>query len=462
MNIPAPPGKQYLPYQLKGIRYALGGRGTIIADEMGLGKTVQAIGVINASPRARVLIICPAFLRLNWQAELKEWLTSYHEVQIISFNAADTVDGDDRDELVQTWDILIVDEAHYIKNPEAKRAQAVERLAQRAKKVLLLTGTPMENRPIELWQLLKIACPEKWNTVIRGLPVIAPDRKKSHPGEGPAFWQFAERYCDLKRVTYQVRGRRKQAWDFGGASNLEELQARLRNTCMVRRLKKDVLPDLPIKRRQLIVLESDADDSDLFPNLDDSNYLDIVERLTIGKAYFDEWSKRRHEQALDKVDSCVRFIGDALDESEKLIVFAHHTDVVTRLWECINAELIDCQFAMRITGETPMGERNVIVNAFQTNPKCRVIVGSIGAMGVGFTLTAASHVIFAELDPVPGRMTQAEDRAHRIGQRDSVLVQHLVSNGSLCARMARILVRKQEVLTAALDRADAALAYSEP
>jgi len=455
IDIPAPPGMEYLPYQLKGIRYALGGRGTIIADEMGLGKTVQAIGVINATPdpgMLNVLIVCPAGLKLNWWKEIDRWLVtsckisvaSYHEVNAIALALACAHD--------QGIDILIVDEAHYIKNPESKRAQRIETIAQHSKRILLLTGTPMENRPIELWQLLKIACPEKWNQSTDWPPyVLHAEKRASHPGEGPSFWHFAERYCGLKKVKWQVGDTIRSAFDFGGASNLEELSQKLRATCMVRRLKRDVLQDLPDKRRQLIVLESKVDDSDLYPNLSDESYFDVLAKLTKDKVAFAEWSTRRHKQALEKIDACLRFIGDALDETQKLIVFAHHSDVITNLRIGIDCEFSENAYSVCITGNTPLSERQEAVDAFQNDPQCRVIVGSIGAMGVGWTLTASDHIIFCELDPVPGRLTQAEDRAHRIGQKRPLLIQHLVSNGSLCARMAHIVVRKQAVLSKVLD-----------
>lgn len=468
MMIPAPPGKEYLPYQLKGIRYALGGRGTLFADEMGLGKTVEAIGVINALSNGRndlnVVIICPAFLRLNWHIELDEWMVNSCKVDVISYHQAGALALEARTNrgLPGSIDVLIIDEAHYIKNPDAQRTKDVTEIAQYATKVLALTGTPAENCPIELWSILKVVCPEKWNRETEWPAwIMGPDRKKSHPGEGPSFWRFAERYCNLRYVEYVTRSGTHKALDFGGASNLDELAGLLRKTCMVRRLKRDVLQELPDKRRQLIVLPSTSDDSDLFPGLDDDSYFDVLRRLTEDKVAFHEWSKRRHEQALAKVDASIRFIGDALEETRKLIVFAHHQDVIDVLRDGIGCEIAANERVVSITGKTPMAERQQSVDCFQNDPSCRVIVGSLGAMGVGFTLTAADHVICVELDPVPGRMTQAEDRAHRIGQRKSLLVQHLVANGSLCARIARILVRKQAVLSRLLDKGSAGLVYRE-
>lgn len=445
MNIPAPPGKTYLPYQLKGIRYALGARGTLIADEMGLGKTVQAIGVLNGTVGGNAVIVAPAGLRTNWENELASWrVSSAPHTVVHSYHSAESL-------LPGQFETLIIDEAQYCKNPSSKRSQVMQALAKSAKRVIALTGTPIENRPIEIWPLLQIVCPEVWD---RPDPLkdiqLSSEKRKTHPGQGPAFWDFASRYCDLKRTSFKYGRATRSAWDFSGSSNLGELQKRLRETCMVRRLKKDVLPELPPKRRQIVVLPTEGiDDDALLPELTEGNYEESVKRLfKPDTVLFTEFSKRRHEQALKKLDICIRFIEDQLDSSPKIIIFAHHQDVIQKLQYAFVNTGVD---TVVMTGATHPADRGAAVKRFQEDPRCKLFIGSIGAAGVGLTLTAASHVIFVELDPVPGRMTQAEDRAHRIGQRNMVLVQHLVAQRSLCARLVKLCVRKQEVVTAALD-----------
>jgi SWI/SNF-related matrix-associated actin-dependent regulator 1 of chromatin subfamily A len=465
--IPAPQGKAYLPYQEKAIRYAMGARGTLLADEMGLGKTVQAIGIINATQAKKVLIVCPAGLKLNWENELDAWLvpcpdqnivvSSYGTVEKINRSSTygrNPVLNDIKPQL--NLDLLIIDEAHYIKNPQAQRTESVKAAAINAKRILALSGTPMENRPIELWPILQLLAPEKWDPP--GNPrIVTVEQKKTHPGEGPAFWEYAARYCDLKKSTFRVKGRNRSAWDFSGASNLDELHGRLKATCMVRRLKHEVLKDLPPKRRQIIVLPSTGvDDSDLLAELNEGNYNEVIAKLTVGKVEFEEWSKRRHEQGLQKVDEVIKFVENALDESDKLILWAHHQDVIAAYERSFKALGVD---TVVLTGQTPMADRERNVFRFQNLPECKLFIGSISAAGVGITLTAAQLEIFAELDPVPGRMNQTEDRAHRIGQKGSVLIQHLVLDKSLDARIAKILVKKQAVLSQALDGAGARLEY---
>lgn len=447
IEIPVPAGKQYAPFQVKAIKYALGAKGTLIADEMGLGKTVEAIGVINALRAMHVVVVTPAGLILNWKNELDDWVVPVpgQHIQVVSYQKAEQL------QLPTPIDLLIIDEAHYCKNPLSQRSELMRVLSAQAKRVLALTGTPMENCPIELWPILRMVCPEKWDPPNPRIGLIlSPEQKKTHPGEGPNFWAYAKRYCGLRKVVYTSGGKQRKAWDFSGASNLDELRKKLRATCMVRRLKSDVLTELPEKRRQLIVLPSKGDD--LFPSeITEQNYFDVLWKLKADKALFSEWSKKRHEQALAKVDDCIRIIGDQLDEVQKVIVFAHHKDVIAKLAVGLDCEVSGTGYCVTVTGETKLSDRQAAIEKFQNDPSCRVFIGSIGAAGVGYTLTAASHVIFVELDPVPGRMTQAEDRAHRISQRNMVMVYHLLANNSLCARIARILVKKQDVITRALD-----------
>jgi len=451
-EIPRPTGLAYLPYQRAGIAYALGRPGVLIADEMGLGKTIQAIGVVNADETVRsVLIVCPASLKLNWAREWSRWSTRGLTVGIANgaLPATDVVILN-YDILkkhlpaihARAWDCLILDEAHYLKNPKAQRTQCVLGAkgveSIKARRRIALTGTPILNRPIEAWPIAHALAPAEFGN-----------------------WRaFVTRYCG----GYQDR----YGWNVSGATNLPELQDKLRASIMVRRLKKDVLTELPAKRRQVIELpangaagtvraEADAyaAQQDRLTGLrvavelakagDENDYAAAVDRLRAGSmAAFAELSKLRHTTALAKIPHVIEHIRDTLESEGKLIVFAHHRDVI----ESLAAEFPG---AAIITGDTPMQSRQDAVDRFQTDPACRLFLGNIQAAGVGLTLTASAHVVFAELDWVPGNITQAEDRCHRIGQTDSVLVQHLVLEGSLDATMARTLVEKQTLIDAALD-----------
>jgi SNF2 family DNA or RNA helicase len=451
--IPAPDGKTYLPYQKAGIAYALAHPNTLIADEPGLGKTIQAIGVINASPEIKsVLVICPASLKINWRNELRAWLTRSSFVEVIPAarkGAAVLADEDVHVAIVNydilkklpagaSWDLCILDESHYVKNPKAARSKLVAAVQKRCKRTIALTGTPILNKPVEIWPLLQMLAPEVWDPAgLKGQEIVG-------AGQGAGFFRFAKRYCNAHKVHFG----RVSHWDFSGASNLPELQEWLRATCMVRRLKKDVLTELPAKRRQTITLPRASGDDDLI----DQELIDLMgedftdlERVK-KKVAFKDISRVRAELAVSKCAAAIAHIRDTLESSDKIVVFAHHHAVIERL----AAELAEFNPAI-ITGETPSGARQEQVEKFQTLATCRLFIGSIGAAGVGLTLTAASHVVFVELDWTPANMSQAEDRCHRIGQRESVLVQVLVVDGSLDARMAELVSMKQEIADLGLD-----------
>jgi SNF2 family DNA or RNA helicase len=446
-DAPAPSGLAYLPYQQGGIFYALQRPSTLFGDEMGLGKTIQAIGTINADPSARsVLVICPASLKLNWRKEFTKWDVKNLSVEVIqptskTFPEAHTVVINYellkkwRSEIrAREWDVLVVDEAHYVKNPSTARAQEIfgrKRTTKeteesagkpafepiKAKRRLFLTGTPIVNRPKELWPIIN---------------AIAPGFEKD-------FFAYAKKYCAAFRNRF--------GWDFSGASNLDDLQERMRALFMVRRLKKDVLKELPPKRRQVMVLEGDAGLAELLEK-EKKTYEQYAESIKNGDfetPEFSEMSEVRKAVAVAKIPFIVEHINEALEELDKLCVFVHHYEVV----DALVAEF--GKACVVIDGRTKNEDRQAAVEKFQSDPECRVFIGTIRAAGVGITLTASSTVIFGELDWVPGNVSQAEDRCHRIGQVDTVFVRHLVLEGSLDERMTQIIIDKQDVIDEALD-----------
>ena len=469
VDIPAPDGLAYLPFQKAGIVYASNREVTIVGDEMGLGKTIQALGIVNADPTVKsVLVICPASLRMNWQREAERWLVRPMSIGIANHEFPTTdlviINYDilrkHRETLrSRVWDLLVVDECHYLKNPKTIRTIEVLGKWHRdpqlalspipAKRRLYLTGTPIVNRPIELWPILHSTGRPEWRN-----------------------WKtYVERFCDGEQTRW--------GWDVKGASNLGELQEILRSTIMVRRLKKDVLTDLPAKRRQVIelpangaldvvrsenaawrqreaVLEALQTAVELAKASEDqADYEAAVQALREGyMVAFTEMSALRHETARAKVPYVVEHVLEAVDSSGKVVLFGHHKDVLHAINDGLREGGIE---PVLLTGDMTAVERQESVDRFQTDDDVKVFIGTIGAAGVGITLTAASHVVFAELDWVPGNMSQAEDRCHRIGQSESVLVQHLVLEDSLDARIAKTIVEKQDVIDRALDKASSAI-----
>lgn len=470
IKVPAPKGCEYLPYQRAGIKYASEKRACLIADEMGLGKTIQAIGVWNLDKTLKTaIVICPASLRINWMREFAKW--SVRKVSIAIVNGgrlddwqkagADTADivivnydviyQHHKRILMREFDLLIADEAHNAKNEKAKRTMHLHGYVSKdpdavpiqpitARRELFLTGTPVLNRPKELWTLVRRCDPE---------------------GLGRDFFGYHKKYCGARFNGY--------GWDFNGATKTDELQRLLRERFMVRRLKSEVLKELPPKRYQVIevpcktdksrkriveecrkfeshrafVEEAEAKLRELEIEYGDDAYLRADYRSiqkSISEKYgvaFEETAKARHYIALEKCEPVCEIVENAL-EGGPVILFAWHADAINVFKEHFGDR------AVVVTGQTSMVDRQAAVDAFQ-NGDVDLFIGNIKAAGVGLTLTRSSHVIFAEMTFVPADMTQAADRAHRIGQLASVLVQYVVLEDSIDVYMADMLIKKQQV-----------------
>lgn len=513
-EVPVPPGKELFPFQRAGVSYILdaydrGFGGVILGDEMGLGKSPSSVAVMNSIPKSEgpVLVVAPAFLKLNWAREIAAWDTQQRSVGI--WTAKDRPDpGPDgivvvnydlvhkpdveKDLRSRKWALVVADEAHYLKSRGAKRKAALlgdwqaKKEPITTKRWLFATGTPVTNRPKELWNLVR-AC-------VGGMSV------RDHEGKDVTarfrrFWNpdrrddsFAGRYCDARQGRYGLEA--------DGESHLDELQTVMRSHFMVRRLKAEVLTELPAKTRHVVEipaedakarkavaaeravhdrigerLEGLAADVELAKASPRASDLEAAkEALAAARANAAaEIASARHQVALAKVPFVVDEAAAVLDEKPCVIVFAHHRDVVAGIAAGVEARIRKergepewdgrpetMRHVRTVTGDTPMDVRQRHVDGFQAG-EYEVFVANMQAAGVGLTLTRANTVLFAELDWVPGTMTQAEDRAHRIGQKDNVLVRHVVLEGSVDAELAATLIRKQDILDRALDRDAAAI-----
>ena len=454
-HIKIPEGLELMPFQWEGVgwildKFSKGQKSILLGDQMGVGKTIQAIATLNSMKWTNTLVIVPASLKYNWKREMEKWLVEKKTIGMV-MDGKTMPSGDiiicNYDILAKHpailgrhWDVMILDECHMIKNRTAKRSRAT--LAIKSEYLLALTGTPILNRPSELF-----------NIAHRCAPKVFPD-----------WWHYAKRYCDLQDTRFGL--------DFSGASNLDELQAKLKNTIMLRRLKRDVLKDLPEKRRQIIELPP-TKEMRVFIDRENREWKLHEETLaklaarrdmaavseneeeyqaaaaTLKKCYkvaFESIARVRKETALAKLPLVVAHTKDVLESTKKVVVFAHHKEVVANLMK----ELATFH-PVQLVGDDDIGDRQAAVDKFQNDPNCRVFVGSIRAAGVGITLTAASTVLFAETDWTPALVCQAEDRCHRHGQMDSVLIQHLALESSLDAKMIKTIMEKQLVIDAALD-----------
>jgi SWI/SNF-related matrix-associated actin-dependent regulator 1 of chromatin subfamily A len=346
------------------------------------------------------------------------------------------------DSLKRVWDVLIPDEAHALKNWSALRTQAVlgeEGLMQRAHRTVFLSGTPIENYPKEIWSIAASICPAKFGS-----------------------WQeYSKRYCGMHREG----GRLVDT----GASNLAELQQRLRASFMIRRLKSDVLKELPPKRRQLIVLGDSRVDWSQDPDfrrwhdLYEKDYeakLAALEAAKTAEDYaraaraldaftgvaFEDMSELRHKTAVAKLPACIEYIDKILETSiEKLVIFAHHQDVLAQLAEHYGDQ------AVSLHGQTTDKAREAAVKRFRTG-NARIFIGGLKAAGVGLNLFESSTAIFIEIDWNPAKVTQAEDRLCRFGQKKMVHIIHLVLAGTLDVNMVQRIIAKQAVVDKALNQ----------
>lgn len=425
-------GKNYLPYQQAGIEFMVKRPNVLLADPPGLGKTIEIAGTLNQLHSPRVLIVCPASLRLNWIQELQKWLSYAPEsLEVVSVDSVWRKGVFSR--LVATsFDFMAVDEAQYIKEMDSKRSMACAALAAKAKRVVLMTGTPVKNRPRDAFHLLHILAPD-----------IFPD-----------YRQFALRYCAAFQQTIYVKGGKKRTiWNDNGSSNLEELNDILRSTIMLRRSKEDALPQLPRKRRQLIEVEGAAKEvkaekaawEEVCASI---GYEEALRQMEAGAGIaFTEMASKRKTVALSKIPFVVEHVSNLLDSGEKVILFAHHRDVISGL-----AEGLKGYSPVTYVGGMNEKQKDEAKRRFMEDDDCRVFIGNIQTAGTGLTLTVSSTVVFAEMSYCPSDMEQCEDRACRIGQTSgSVLVQHIVLAGSLDVTMGQKLLEKQKIADIILD-----------
>lgn len=466
ITIPGLNGSLY-PFQKAGVLYAIEKERVLIADEMGLGKTVQAIAWLQASHLFPAVIIVPASLKLNWENEINHWLPDKKIVVLSGMGKngdthAETYAIQNSDITILNYDILanregqlkqggfravILDESHYIKNRKAIRTKAVMELRKTIPFRMCLTGTPVLNRPNELIQPLSFL-----NCL----------------NELGGFWGFVKRYCAAKQTSF--------GWDMSGASNLKELNQKLRETCMVRRQKADVLTELPAKQRVFIPVELDLTHRAKYNDAVE-NFFFWIEELRAKKlqekaktvppgtvlettwltqpqynpSYPEQLVKieiLKQLAAKGKLATVKEWVADFLETGEKLVVFAHHKEIIADLAK---------HFAGKCTilvGDTLMQERQAAVDKFQSDPNCQLFIGSTKAAGVGITLTAASNVAFVELGWTPADHDQAEDRCHRIGQENSVTAWYFIAEETIEDDIRDLILSKRGVVNLATDGTD--------
>jgi SWI/SNF-related matrix-associated actin-dependent regulator of chromatin subfamily A-like protein 1 len=419
-----------MEHQKEAILKLLGNDKYILADDMGLGKTTSAAIAAIESGAQKVLVICPASLKINWKREIenyskeevgivegKKWADG--KFVIINYDIIKNFHeipkkGDDEFEskfLEEGFDLVLIDEAHYISNKQAKRTQLVNHLVKQVGKVWLLTGTPMTSRPINYFNLLHIV-----------------DSPLTINWAG-----YVKRYCD----GYQFQAGNRKVWNVNGASNLEELRDRTKPH-VLRRLKEDIL-DLPDKiiTPVYLNLKSKEYEREIGEYLEWENNENEKKTLAIRLS---KLMMARQIIAESKLESTYELVDNAIEQGKKVIVFTNFTATLEEIAWKYNKR------SVTLDGRMSKQKRQESVDKFQNDPKIQVFVGNIKAAGVGITLTAAEVVIFNDLSFVPSDHSQAEDRAYRFGQKSNVSVFYPVFENTIEMVIYDILQRKKNVI----------------
>lgn len=437
ITIPLPEGLQLRDYQKAAVEFIDNHPHTLLADEMGLGKTIEVIAWLNYRQPSKVLIICPKIAKYVWTNELQRWKIVNYNINVVEntlpINNERTVNIMHYEQLLKygenmsnmQWDVMILDESHYIKNRDAKRTKYVLSLRNNAAKRILLTGTPVMNRPVELFTQLKVL-----------------DNYLAQ-----SYTRFVSQYVVFDDYMQP-----------SGGKNLIDLQERLRTSVMLRRMKSDVLSELPDKIRQIITLpfsiltkqqqEMEKEAMELYNQIitqkaDHNVNLPSIKNNNI--IAFENISKIRHLTVLAKLPMIITHLKQLLDSGEKVVVFAHHRDVIESIVNEFNDKCV------KLTGDDNTQQRVDAIQSFQNDRKIQLFVASIKASGVAITLTAANVCVFAELDWTPSTIVQAEDRLHRIGQQKAVQSQFLVVENTIDSLLAQTLTEKSQLIHHTVD-----------
>lgn len=434
--------EELFPFQREGVEWLTQSPFRLLADEMGLGKSAQTIVAADQVAALRVLVIGPAISRLTWWREFERWsilgrqfsipLSLSDELAprqsaIVSFEYA--VEHFERIRSL-SFDVLIIDEVHFLKSIEAKRAKKIlgsQGIVHSVKRVWVLSGTPAPNHADELWILL----------CIFGVTKLSYDA-------------FVNRYCEVTHNGYdhQVVGTKKEM-----IPEIREMLGKI----MLRRRKADVLKELPPVLFSTTTVEPGRVDVDQeLERMAKKQRLQVEEALSFAKSDSDKIkilealapsvSTLRRYTGLQKVEPVAELIAGELAAKlyDKIVIFAFHKDVIELLAQKLRKK--GCHPVV-VTGDTPPLERQKRVDAFQAkNGIANIFLGNILAAGTNLTLTVAHHVTLLEWDWVPGNNRQAIDRTHRIGQKLTVNARFISLPDSLDQKMTQVVAKKTREL----------------
>lgn len=417
-----------LNHQKEAIEKLAGSKRFILADDMGLGKTTSTIIAALETKAKKILIICPASLKINWQREIENYtdrsvyiaegkhFSTEHDFVIVNYdilkNFYDLKDKENSLISKSNFELIIIDEAHYIQNGQAQRTKLVNSFVKSVDKLWLLTGTPMTSRPMNYYNLLfLIESPVAQN-----------------------WMAYAIRYCQ----GYQFKAGNRKIWNVSGASNLEELRDRTSRQ-VLRRLKTEVL-DLPDKIISPIYLRLK---SKLYEGLMGEYYdwyKNKKEESSSLTVQFSKLMKVRQVIAEEKINDTIELAQNIIDQDKKVIIFTNFTDTLQKIHSHFGKQ------SVYLDGSCTKPQRQYAVDQFQENDKIKVFVGNLKAAGVGITLTAGEAVIMNDLSFVPSDHDQAQDRAYRYGQKNSVSVYYPIFENTIEGVIYDMLSKKKNII----------------
>jgi SWI/SNF-related matrix-associated actin-dependent regulator 1 of chromatin subfamily A len=470
IEINLPEGLELLPFQKEGIEFIESRNGrALIGDEMGLGKTIQALGWLRIHPEFRpAVLIVPSSLKINWGKEATKWLDKNDNIEILSGRPSesnqilnittiiivnydilfDNIEKETKKLIQPGWwsvlkslnpSVLILDESTFIKSNIARRTKAVQALADSNNlesaipHVIALSGTPILNRPIEFYNIISLIDPKLF----------------------PNWWKFTTRYCGrFQKDIYVKGGKKRRVSDFTGATNVDELNSILISSIMIRRLKRDVLQDLPDKIRSVVPLEInnrkeyEEAETDFISWLTKKEGVAVANKAEKAQTLV-KLGKLQQLSMRGKLKPAINWIHGVIDNEEKLVVFVTRHETADELMTEFG------ELAVRFTGKETLEERQEAVDKFQNDENILLFVGMIDNQGqpagVGITLVASSYVAFIGFPWSPAILCQGEDRCHRIGTKNAVNIYYLIAEKTIEEDHIELLMNKEKVLNAILD-----------
>jgi len=417
-------GGELRPYQKAGVEFItkFAKNKAYIGDEMGLGKTITALAAVHQEQAYPALVVCPAVVVGNWKHEAEKWLPG-KSTQIIK-NGKDTVDPK-ADIVIASYTLagvakghrfqqIVCDEAHYLKNQKSQRTKTVADIAKATPRRLLLSGTPVTNKPKDLFAPLEIV---------------------DVAGQGKAFgsfFQFATLYCGGRQGRF--------GFEADGATNIEELNQRLRDSVYLRRDKAQVLTELPDKQRQVLPVGIPPETKRRIKDIEAEYARDKDNRVR--GAEIKAMTNEMVAVGLGKIDAAVEWMEDFAETGKKLVVFANLREVQQALLDKARELKIP---HVHILGDDSAENRTQAVRDFQEKSDVRFAICALKAAGVGVTLTAASDVLMVEQDWTPATLDQAEDRVHRMGQKSAVNITYLVMQGTIDEQLNAVIENKRKL-----------------